>query len=261
MSDSDRFPSQAAGHLQTRPGSPGEPPPPAHSAEASGMSLACDRYEILEQAGEGGMGLVWKALDKRLRRLVAIKRIRPELAGEPELLARFCREAQAVAGLRHPHIVQMHDLDEDADGLFQVMEWIEGRNLQQLLNAEGPLSVERAVSIIARCADALAVAHDANLIHRDVKPANILIDADDVPFVTDFGLVRIESESLQATLGTVTGAVLGTIDFIAPEQLDGPRQASPASDQWSLGAALYQAVTGRSVRGSRGFPKSCEKSF
>ncbi|NQV24744.1 MAG: SUMF1/EgtB/PvdO family nonheme iron enzyme [Rhodopirellula sp.] len=253
MSDQKHMPSRDRGDLHTRAKSPAEPRLPPGSDTAVGPVPENDRYEVLGEAGAGGMGQVWKALDRRLERLVAIKRIHPGLAASPELLSRFRREARVVAGLQHPHIVQVYDLDEDATGLYQVMQWIEGQNLQQLLQAEGPLPAPRAASIIACVADALATAHDAGVIHRDVKPANILLNERDVPYLTDFGLVRIEleTESLNSAGGTLTNAVLGTVEFMAPEQSADPRRASAASDQWSLGATLHQIVTGRPVRGMR----------
>ena len=207
-----------------------------------------DRYQMLEKPLQGGMGLVFKALDQRLDRTVAIKRIRPEFAQDNQLISRFQREATTMAKFRHPHLVQIYELDSDAIGPFIIMDWIEGSNLASVLKEQGALQTDLAIQIIIQVAEALQVAHDAGVIHRDIKPANILLDKKNQAYISDFGLVRIEAETISGKSETVTGALLGTVDFIAPEQLHDPRNANELSDLWSLGATFYQILTGFSVR-------------
>lgn len=207
-----------------------------------------DRFRIDGPPRSGGMGVVFKAIDVGLERPVAIKRIRPEFAAEETLVGRFLREARALAKLKHGNIVKVLELGSDSLGSYIVMDWIEGRSLAEELSEKATIPVERAVHIIRQIAAGLQVAHDVGLHHRDVKPANILLDERDHAVLVDFGLVRIESEAKANAAETITGALLGTVEFISPEQLRDPRSASAASDQWSLGATLYQMVTGFSVR-------------
>ncbi len=207
-----------------------------------------DRFRIDGPPRTGGMGVVFKAIDVGLERPVAIKRIRPEFAAEETLVGRFLREARALAKLKHGNIVKVLELGSDSLGSYIVMDWIEGRSLSEELSEKTTIPVERAVHIIRQIAAGLQVAHDAGLHHRDVKPANILLDERDHAVLVDFGLVRIESEAKANIAETITGALLGTVEFISPEQLRDPRSASAASDQWSLAATMYQMVTGFSVR-------------
>ncbi len=202
------------------------------------------RYDIEGPVGRGGMGEVLKAVDRRLQRSVAIKRIRGELAKSPKALARFLREARAVAALNHFNIVQVHDYGRDQEGPFIIMELVEGPSLQEKLR-DGPLNQDEAIEIACQLCDGLSVAHERGIIHRDIKPANVLLTLRGEPKLTDFGLARQN----QADYGhTMTGAVLGTVDFMAPEQRRDATQADARSDLWSLGATLYQTLTGRSPR-------------
>lgn len=207
------------------------------------------RYELEVQIGTGGMGEVWRATDRRLQRPVAIKRIKGDLVRSRRATERFLAEARAVAALNHYHIVQVYDFGRDADGHFIAMELIRGRSLAQQLAAEGPFPPESAVELAMQMCDALSLAHTQGIIHRDLKPANILLDeagADGerlVAKITDFGLARFEGGDGGHTQ---TGAVMGTLDYMPPEQRRDATKADARSDQWSLAVTLYQMLTGES---------------
>ena len=206
-------------------------------------TLVAERYEVVQALGEGGMGLVFRAKDRKLRRDLVLKFIRPDLVHQPGMVERLCAEAEAAAALNHPHVVTLHNRESDPHGEFLIMEFVDGPNLLQLLkDAGGKLSVERAVRYIGQVGSALQAAHGAGILHRDVKPSNVLINPSDIAKLADFGLARIVEDSGQ----TKSGAVLGTLDYMAPEQLRDARLASPHSDQFSLAAMLYQLVVGNS---------------
>ena len=201
------------------------------------------RYEIEGVLGKGGMGEVLRARDKRLKRPVAIKRIKGQLAQSQQALARFLTEAQAVAALNHYHIVQIFDYGRDAEGPFLIMELVEGQSLEQRLK-EGPLELSEAVEITSRLCDALSFAHEQGIIHRDIKPANILLNPRDEPKLTDFGLARQDTADHGQT---VAGAVLGTIDFMPPEQR---RDATFATRRAMLQLAYRCFAKAHTVRGT-----------
>ncbi|MFF5263299.1 serine/threonine-protein kinase [Actinomadura viridis] len=202
------------------------------------------RYRRLGLIGQGGMGAVWRAYDTDLEREVAVKELRvPEQVTEQERrvwYARMGREARAAARLRHPGIVTVHDRVMGEDGRpWIVMELIRGRSLEHLLTEQGALPGQRAAAIGLAMLEALAAAHAHGIVHRDVKPANVLLEGDRI-ILTDFGIAAVEGD---ATL-TRPGAVLGTPSYMSPEQIAG-RTVTPASDLWSLAATLYAAVEGR----------------
>jgi Protein kinase domain len=197
-------------------------------------------YEVLGVLGRGGMGVVLKALDPALRRMVAIKVLAPQWAAHAQSRLRFEREARAAAQMRHDNVVAIHAVEE-ADGLpYLVMEYVPGVSLQQRLDRAGPPDVEEILHIGAQAAAGLAAAHDRGLVHRDVKPANILLDADGNVRLTDFGLAR----AVDDTTLTQTGVIAGTPRYMAPEQARGEK-VDARSDLFSLGSVLYAMCTGR----------------
>ena len=202
------------------------------------------RYEIIEELGHGGMGVVFKAKDRRLGRTVAIKRMLGELAQSRQASRRFLTEAQSVAALNHFNIVGIHEMERSVEGPYIVMEYVPGGSLGDRLQG-GPLDLSEAVDVIAQVCDGLQKAHDAGIVHRDIKPDNILMTLDGTPKLGDFGLARHETSHDGKT---AAGAVLGTLDFMAPEQRRDASQADARSDQWSLAATLYQVLTGESPR-------------
>ncbi|HEV3006679.1 MAG TPA: protein kinase [Pirellulales bacterium] len=204
-----------------------------------------DRYEVQDRLGAGGMGEVWRAVDRRLRRPVAIKRMNAELADNHKATARFLREARAVAALNHFHIVQVFDFGCDRNGYFIVMEYVEGENLAALVRRTGPLPAAQAIQIALQVCQALAAAHARGVVHRDVKPGNVLWTTDGVPKLSDFGLARLEQ---MGSDDTQSGMIVGTLDYMAPEQRRDPRMADARSDLWSLAATLYQLLTGSPPR-------------
>jgi serine/threonine-protein kinase len=198
------------------------------------------RYELLESIGDGGMATIWRARDRRLGRDVAVKLMRPEYGRDPDFVVRFRQEAQSAASLAHPNIVGVFDAGESAEGPYIVMELVAGEDLASLLRRNGSLPPRQAARIAAEVADALEAAHVNGLIHRDVKPGNILISTDGRVRVTDFGIARALAEA-QLTL---PGTTLGSVHYFSPEQAQGA-QATPASDIYSLGIVLYEMLTGR----------------
>ena len=203
------------------------------------------RYEIAEMLGRGGMGEVLKARDKRLDRSVAIKRLLAEYGSSQKAYRRFLTEAKSVAALNHYNIVQIYDFGQDTDGPFLVMELVEGQSLAERL-ASGPLDLKEAVELTVQLCEALQAAHDRGIVHRDIKPANVLLTTGGVPKLTDFGLAR--QDTAEQSTHTQAGTVLGTLDFMAPEQRQDAAQADALSDQWSLAATFYQLVTGELPR-------------
>jgi serine/threonine-protein kinase len=198
------------------------------------------RYDLKDRVAAGAMGVVYQAFDQRLERLVALKILNEGLAAEEKFIERFRREARSAAALSHPNIASVFDYGED-DGLhYLVMELVPGTDLARLLRDEsGALSTDRAQRIALQTADALAHAHAADLVHRDMKPANILIAENDDVKVTDFGIARAGGSS---TL-TATGSVLGTAYYMSPEQASG-LEVTPRSDVYSLGIVMYEMLTG-----------------
>lgn len=201
--------------------------------------LLSGRYRLIEKLAGGGMGTVHRAVDEKLNREVAVKVLAPHLAGDTNFVERFRREALAVAGLAHPNIANVFDYGEDEATHFIVMEMAQGRDLSRVLREEGPLPPDRVARIVPQICAALGHAHAAGIVHRDVKPGNVILDAHDRVKVTDFGIARASGESKL----TVTGSVLGTAHYISPEQASGA-ELTPSSDIYSLGIVTYELSTG-----------------
>jgi serine/threonine protein kinase len=199
-------------------------------------------FEILGVLGQGGMGIVYKARQTPLARLVALKMIRAGAYAKPQELSRFRREAEVTARLQHPNIVQIYEVGEHEGCPYVVLEYVEGGNLAQQLDGT-PLPERRAAEVMLTLARAVQHAHERGILHRDLKPGNVLVAADGTLKITDFGLAK----RLDADLGeTRTGAVLGSPSYMAPEQAEGRvHDLGPATDIYSLGAMLYQLLTGR----------------
>src|SRR6266446_8149988 len=203
-------------------------------------TLLGTRYEILAILGEGGMGTVYKAQDRELGRLVALKVIRPEMASRPEVLERFKREILLASQVTHKNVLRIHDLGEAGEIRFISMSYVEGTNLKGVLEREGPLSLEKGLPLARQIGDALQAAHDAGIVHRDLKPQNILIDRDGNAYIADFGISRSLAEG--GTM-TDTGAILGTVDYMSPEQARG-ETPDHRGDIYSFGVILYEMFTG-----------------
>jgi hypothetical protein len=198
------------------------------------------RYEILEKLGEGGMAIAYLGRDRVLGRTVAIKVMRPELSGDAEFLARFRREARAAAGVTHPHIAGIYDTGNDGPHHYIVMEYVDGESLRDRLRREGPLPLGEALRIATETAEALGAAHAAGVVHRDIKPHNILLSREGQVKVTDFGIARATASSGH----TETGKIIGSMDYVSPEQARGDA-VGPQSDLYSLGVTLFEMLAGR----------------
>lgn len=202
-------------------------------------SVLSERYRINDRLATGGMGSVYLATDQRLDRPVALKVLKEELAEDDRFVERFRREARAAGALSHPNIAGVFDFGHDGKRYYIVMELAQGQDLARVLREEGPLSPERSVRIASQIAQALEHAHSAGVVHRDIKPPNVIIGDDDRVKVTDFGIARAIGES---TL-TATGSVLGTAHYISPEQAGGG-EVGPPADIYALGIVLYEMLTG-----------------
>jgi len=237
--------SAAAGGDRTLTTSGVASPATGGSGFAPGVRLAPGtllgtRYEILAVLGEGGMGTVYKARDRELGRLVALKVIRPEMASRPEILERFKREILLASQVTHKNVLRIHDLGEAGEIRFISMHYVEGTNLKGLLEQEGPLPLDKGLPLALQVGEALQAAHDAGIVHRDLKPPNILIDRDGNAYIADFGISRSLAEG--GTM-TDTGAILGTVDYMSPEQARG-ETPDHRGDIYSFGVILYEMFTG-----------------
>ncbi len=198
------------------------------------------RYRLVELLGQGGMATIYRATDGQLGREVAVKVLRPEYGRDPDFVARFRAEAQAAASLSHPNIVGVYDFGTDADVPYIVMELVDGEDVASLLARNGPLPPRQAARLAAEVAHALGAAHARGIVHRDVKPGNILVSSDGRVKVTDFGIARAWADARL----TLPGVTLGSVHYFSPEQALG-EAATPASDIYSLGIVLYELLTGR----------------
>ncbi|MEO8612787.1 MAG: protein kinase [Chloroflexota bacterium] len=198
-------------------------------------------YQIIGQLGQGGMATVYKAYHAKLDRYVAIKVMHPAFKDDGNFLARFEREAQIVAKLEHPHIVQVYDYAEHDGQPYLVMKFIEGRTLKRILSAAPP-TLDDILNILTPIAAALTYAHKQGVLHRDIKPSNIVLDNNNVPYLTDFGLARI-AQAGESTMSA--DMILGTPQYISPEQARGEKNLDYHTDLYSLGVILYEMVVGR----------------
>ena len=207
-------------------------------------------YEIVEELGRGGMGVVLKARQTKLDRLVALKVLHPEISADVAFAERFGREARALARLSHPHIVTVHDFGQVEGLSYIVMEFVAGVNLRQRLHGHR-LPLNEVLTIMAQLCDALQYAHEEGIVHRDIKPENILFDKQGRVRIADFGLAKLTARTTADYTLTGAGQVMGTWNYMAPEQLDNPQGVDHRADIFALGVVLYEMLTGDVPR--RGF--------
>src|SRR5438045_3900046 len=202
--------------------------------------LLAGRYLLLDKIGEGGAAVVYRARDQRLDRIVAIKLLRPQFTTAEASRKRFLNEARTAAGLNHPNVVDIYDFGEGPDGsMFIAMQYVEGQNFKDILQRRGRMTAADLIAIIPQVCHALTAAHSRGLIHRDVKPQNIMIDKQGNVRLTDFGIVK----ALSGPELTQTGMTFGTAAYLSPEQATG-EPIGPASDVYALGCVMYEMLTG-----------------
>src|SRR5438552_1272789 len=212
------------------------------SAQLAALRTATlGHYDIHGELGQGGMATVYLAHDIALDRKVAIKVMAPALFSTTGMVERFKREARTAAALSHPHIIPIYAVKESTDLVYFVMKFVEGRSLESIVRAAGPLPLTLVRAVLYQAGEALGYAHRRGVVHRDIKPANIMLDADGWVVVADFGIAKVsETQGL-----TMTGATIGTPSYMSPEQCEAKRELSGASDQYSLGIVAYELLAGR----------------
>ncbi len=198
------------------------------------------RYEIIEELGKGGMGRVYRVEDTKLRQEVALKLIKPEIAKDKKTIERFRNELKTARNIRHKNVCGMYDLGEDLGMHYITMEYVRGEDLKSLIRKMGQLSAGQVITIAKQVCDGLAEAHRLGVIHRDLKPQNVMIDTDGSARIMDFGIAR----SLEAKGITGAGMMIGTPEYMSPEQVEG-KEVDQRSDIYSLGVILYEMATGR----------------
>ena len=209
------------------------------------LPLRGGRYRLLEVLGEGGMAVVYRGVDTRLEVERAVKLLLPQMAARPRIRARFDAEARTMARLTHPHIVAIQDVDAEDERVFLVMELLRGGNLWGWVERYGPMPPRLAVEATLPVLDALAFAHQAGVVHRDVKPQNVLLTSEGLPKLTDFGIARIESEDSR----TRTAAVMGTWTYMPPEQRKSAKDTDLRADLYAVGAMLWALVRAEATMG------------
>lgn len=224
--------------------------------DIAALQAQLPQLEILELLGQGGMGAVYKARQKHLDRLVALKIIRPDNAADPSFADRFLREARALARLNHPSIVTVYDFGQQGEFCFLLMEYIDGVNLRQTMRA-GQLTPSEALAIVPQICDALQYAHDQGVVHRDIKPENVLLDRLGRVKIADFGLAKLLGINPDSMTVTLTQHVVGTPRYMAPEQIDKPTTVDHRADIYSLGVVIYEMLTGEMPVGH--FPLPSER--
>lgn len=231
-------PSPAAGFAATTPWTDEK-----RAAAIADLAPHFPQLEIIELLGQGGMGAVYKARQKHLDRLIALKVIPPEAATDPAFAERFAREARALARLNHPNIVTVYDFGQSKGVYFLLMEFVDGLNLRQTM-ASGNLSPQEALAIVPHICDALQYAHDQGIVHRDVKPENVLLDKTGRVKIADFGLAKLLTQSPMDYTLTHSMQVMGTPRYMAPEQIEHPTEVDHRADIYSLGVMFYEMLTG-----------------
>lgn len=203
------------------------------------VGVVIGNYQILEEIGEGATGLVYRALDTMLQRTVAIKRLRPELAGNPNIVNRFRAEAVTLARLNHQHVATLYNFVREGDGYLMVMEYVEGETLERIILDHGAMPCDQALPLFCQALSGVEHAHQMEIVHRDLKPGNMMLTAGGQIKVMDFGIARV----LGTSRLTRAGRLVGTIEYMSPEQVRG-KEAGPRSDVYSLGIVFYEMLTG-----------------
>lgn len=216
-------------------------------SQGKGSTLRIGNYDILDRLGAGGMGTVFKARHRRMKRIVALKVLSAAFSENELYVKRFQREVETIASLGHPNIVMAYDADEAEVGHFLVMEFVDGRDLAARLDSEGVFTVHGAVDCMLQSARGLAYAHEQGIIHRDIKPHNLLLDSHGIVKITDLGLARLsrDAEAQAMTQVTSAGGVIGTVDYMSPEQAIDSTTLDHCTDIYSLGCTLYYLLTGQ----------------